>query len=399
MTPAHPHTTNLAVGAQAHCPTPFPISASLGGRAGSHWGLQHGGKHPVTVVPPAFAMKLGRLVQATGSGRPSLRAAGQPEPPLRATVTTLTGHSTRDSGLRPTAAEGTTKPSRREEVETRDGPAEAPEQSPRCPVETTGGPGWVSPPEMGPRTRNQLPLHCVQETLIPSGKAPVEAEGPRLCPLGSPGFLVFSECGDEGGDCLPPPPPPPRCSHSAADTACWSPRANPRFWALQIRGAREPRLTRAGRASEAGRTAEPRATGGSAEGGQAKTARAAGGSRVGCREAAELRAPSRTREAALIHLQQATMLCPHSDSHAGAQSHGHGPGHSGSRRTQQPCSALTCHVVPTHRLPTAFARAGTLDSHVPWDFGVRAHLGAPGQLRGPHRRSLHRHGVHPEELL
>ncbi|CAI9165786.1 unnamed protein product [Rangifer tarandus platyrhynchus] len=273
MTPAHPHTTNLAVGAQAHCPTPFPISASLGGRAGSHWGLQHGGKHPVTVVPPAFAMKLGRLAQATGSGRPSLRAAGQPEPPLRATVTTLTGHSTRDSGLRPTAAEGT------------------------------------------------------------------------------------------------------------------------------IRGAREPRLTRAGRASEAGRTAEPRATGGSAEGGQAKTARAAGGSRVGCREAAELRAPSRTREAALIHLQQATMLCPHSDSHAGAQSHGHGPGHSGSRRTQQPCSALTCHVVPTHRLPTAFARAGTLDSHVPWDFGVRAHLGAPGQLRGPHRRSLHRHGVHPEELL
>lgn len=70
-----------------------------------------------------------------------------------------------------------------------------------------GGPGWVSPPEMGPRTRNQLPLLCVQETLIPSGKAPVEAEGPRLCPLGSPGFLVFSECGDEGGDCLPPPPP------------------------------------------------------------------------------------------------------------------------------------------------------------------------------------------------
>lgn len=31
-----------------------------------------------------------------------------------------------------------TKPSRREEVEARDGLAEAPEQSPRCPLETTG---------------------------------------------------------------------------------------------------------------------------------------------------------------------------------------------------------------------------------------------------------------------
>ena len=41
-----------------------------------------------------------------------------------------------------------------------------------------GGPGWVSPPEMGPRTQNQLPLLCVQESLIPPGKTPVEAEGP-----------------------------------------------------------------------------------------------------------------------------------------------------------------------------------------------------------------------------
>ena len=40
MTPAHPHTTHLG-GTQAHCPTPLPISASLGGWAGSHWGLQH----------------------------------------------------------------------------------------------------------------------------------------------------------------------------------------------------------------------------------------------------------------------------------------------------------------------------------------------------------------------
>lgn len=41
---------------------------------------------------------------------------------------------------------------------------------------------------------------------------------------------------------------------------------------------------------------------------------------------------------------------------------------------------------------TAFTRAGTLgSSHVPLDFGVKAQLGALGQLRGPHRRSLHRH--------
>lgn len=107
MTPAHPHATNLAVGAQAHCPTLFPISASLGVQAGSHWGLQRGGKHPVTVVPPALEIQLGQPVQATGNGRPSLRAPDQPEPQLRATVTALTGHRARDSGLRPTAAEGT----------------------------------------------------------------------------------------------------------------------------------------------------------------------------------------------------------------------------------------------------------------------------------------------------
>lgn len=42
-------------------------------------------------------------------------------------------------------------------------------------------------------------------------------------------------------------------------------------------------------------------------------------------------------------------LCPRSDSHAEAQSHG--PRRRGSRRAQQPCSALTLHVVPAHRLP------------------------------------------------
>ena len=35
-------------------------------------------------MPAAFEIQLGRAVQATGSGRPSLRAPDQPEPPLRA---------------------------------------------------------------------------------------------------------------------------------------------------------------------------------------------------------------------------------------------------------------------------------------------------------------------------
>lgn len=109
MTPARPHATHLVMGGTGPLSHPLPISASLGGRAGSHWGLQHGGKHPVTVVPPAFEIQLGRPVQATGSGRPFLRAPDQPEPPLRATVTALTGHSARDSGLCPTAAKETVR--------------------------------------------------------------------------------------------------------------------------------------------------------------------------------------------------------------------------------------------------------------------------------------------------
>ena len=36
------------------------------------------------MVPAAFEIQLGWAVQATGSGRPSLRAPDQPEPPLRA---------------------------------------------------------------------------------------------------------------------------------------------------------------------------------------------------------------------------------------------------------------------------------------------------------------------------
>lgn len=42
-------------------------------------------------------------------------------------------------------------------------------------------------------------------------------------------------------------------------------------------------------------------------------------------------------------------LCPRSDSHAEAQSHG--PRRRGSQRAQQPCSALTLHVVPARHLP------------------------------------------------
>ena len=100
-----------------------------------------------------------------------------------------------------------------------------------------GGPGWVSPPEMGPRAQNQLPPLCVQETLIPSGRPPWKQRGPDSAPWGVQASWSFPSAGmREGTVSRPHPPHPPCCSRSPCQHRLLEPQSQPKILGATVQG-------------------------------------------------------------------------------------------------------------------------------------------------------------------